>query len=85
MGLGWSEIVVILLVVLLLFGSKRIPELARAMGRASHEFKKAKASIINEGEELMSEAEKAAAAEDAAKAAAEKPASEKTADEKGQG
>ena len=56
MGLGWSEIIVILLVVLLLFGSKRIPELARAMGRASHEFKKAKESIINEGEELMNEA-----------------------------
>ena len=85
MGLGWSEIIVILLVVLLLFGSKRIPELARAMGRASHEFKKAKESIINEGEELMNEAEKAAAAEDAAKTAAEVSATEKAADEKKQG
>ena len=85
MGLGWSEIIVILLVVLLLFGSKRIPELARALGRASHEFKKAKASIINEGEELMNEAENAAAAEDAAKTAAEKKTTEKAADEKGQG
>lgn len=85
MGLGWSEIIVILLVVLLLFGSKRIPELARAVGRASHEFKKAKASIISEGEELMNEAEKAAAAEDAAKVAAEKKATEKAADEKEQG
>ena len=61
MGLSWSEIAVILLVVLLLFGSKRIPELARALGKASHEFKKAKQSIMQEGEDLIREAEKSAA------------------------
>ena len=66
MSIGWSEIIVILLVVLLLFGSKRIPELARSLGRASHEFKKAKESIMREGEDLMNEAEHSAAAEDAA-------------------
>ena len=66
MSIGWSEIIVILLVVLLVFGSKRIPELARALGRASHEFKKAKENILHEGEDLMNEAEHAAAAEDAA-------------------
>ena len=64
-GIGWSEIAVILLVVLLLFGSKRIPELARALGKASFEFKKAKQSILQESEELVREAEKSAAAEDA--------------------
>lgn len=63
-GIGWSEIVVILLVVLLLFGSKRIPELARALGKASYEFKKAKQSILQESEDLVREAEKNAAAED---------------------
>lgn len=76
MSIGWSEIIVILLVVLLLFGSKRIPELARSLGRASHEFKKAKENILREGEDLMNEAEHSAAAEDAA---IEKP------DKKGQG
>lgn len=74
MGIGWQEIIVVLLVVLLLFGSKRIPELARALGRASHEFKKAKENIMREGEDLMNEAEHTAAAEDAA---AEKPDKEK--------
>ena len=64
MSIGWTEIIVILLVVLLLFGSKRIPELARSLGRASHEFKKAKENIMREGEDLMNEAEHAAAAED---------------------
>ena len=66
MSIGWSEIIVILLVVLLLFGSKRIPELARSLGRASHEFKKAKENIMREGEDLINEAEHTAAAEDAA-------------------
>jgi sec-independent protein translocase protein TatA len=66
MGLSWSEIAVILLVVLLLFGSKRIPELARALGKASYEFKKAKQSIMQESEDLMRDAEKSAAIEDTA-------------------
>ena len=66
MGLSWSEIAVIPLVVLLLFGSKRIPELARALGKASYEFKKAKQSILQESEDLLRDAEKSAAAEDAA-------------------
>ncbi len=65
-SIGWQEIIVVLLVVLLLFGSKRIPELARALGRASHEFKKAKEKIMHEGEDLVNEAERNAAAEDAA-------------------
>lgn len=63
-SIGWSEIIVILLVVLLLFGSKRIPELARALGKASNEFKRAKESILKEGEELIDEAERTAAAEE---------------------
>ena len=49
-----------------LFGAKRIPEIARALGRASHEFKKAKDEIINETEELKDAAEKKAALEDQA-------------------
>ena len=70
-SIGWSEIIVILLVVLLLFGSKRIPELARALGKASHEFKRAKDSILRDGEELIDEAERTAAAEEKASPAAD--------------
>ena len=62
-GLGTSEIILILLVILLLFGAKRIPELARAIGKASFEFKKAKENIVREGEELVNEAENTAAIE----------------------
>ena len=64
MGLSITEIMVVLIVVLLLFGSKRIPELAKALGRASHEFKKAKDGIMNETQEMMDAAEKNAEAED---------------------
>lgn len=70
-SIGWSEIIVIMLVVLLLFGSKRIPELARALGKASHEFKRAKESILKEGEELIDEAERTAAAEEKTSSEAE--------------
>ena len=64
MSIGFPEIILIVLVVLLVFGAKRIPELARALGRASYEFKKAKNTLENEGRELTDAAEKAAEKED---------------------
>jgi sec-independent protein translocase protein TatA len=39
---GWPEILVILLIVLLLFGAKKLPELARGLGQSLNEFRKAK-------------------------------------------
>ncbi|MDX1907194.1 MAG: twin-arginine translocase TatA/TatE family subunit [Bacteroidia bacterium] len=47
-GLGGTEIILILLVVLLLFGAKRIPELARGLGRGIREFKDASQEIKRE-------------------------------------
>ncbi len=38
---GWSEWIVILLIVLLLFGAKRLPEIAKSLGKGIQEFKKA--------------------------------------------
>ncbi len=40
MRIGWTEILVIVIVVLLLFGAKKIPELARSLGKSLNEFKK---------------------------------------------
>ena len=64
MSLGFTEIILIVLLVLIVFGAKRIPELARALGRASYEFKKAKNTLENESRELADAAEKAAENED---------------------
>ena len=52
MSLGITEITLILVVILLLFGGKRIPELARALGKASYEYKKAKDLIKKEADEI---------------------------------
>ncbi len=64
MSLGISEIILILIVVLVLFGGKRIPELARALGKASYEYKKAKETLQNEATELKNAIEDAAKLEE---------------------
>ena len=60
MGLSTTEILVIVIIILVLFGAKKIPELARSLGRASYEFKKAKEDILKETRELADAAENAA-------------------------
>jgi TatA/E family protein of Tat protein translocase len=44
-GLGMNELLIIFLIVLLLFGASRIPEVARAMGRGIRDFKRATREI----------------------------------------
>ncbi len=48
--ISWTEIGVIFLIALLLFGSKRIPEIARALGKATREFKSARDEIVSEAQ-----------------------------------
>lgn len=50
-GLSMGELFIVILVALLLFGSKRIPELARGLGKGIREFRKAAEDIKNEIEE----------------------------------
>ncbi|RMD91590.1 MAG: twin-arginine translocase TatA/TatE family subunit [Calditrichaeota bacterium] len=47
-SIGMSELLIIFLTILLLFGAKRLPELARGLGKAMREFKKAANDIRNE-------------------------------------
>lgn len=47
-GIGPGEIMVILFVALLLFGAKRLPELARSLGRSLNEFKTGLHSTMSE-------------------------------------
>ena len=55
--LGFNEILIILIIVLLLFGGKKIPELMRGLGRGVREFNDAKNSVRKEIEEGLSEKE----------------------------
>jgi sec-independent protein translocase protein TatA len=50
-GLGTGEVVVLVLVILLLFGAKRIPDLARGLGKGIKEFKDARNGVESEKEE----------------------------------
>ncbi|MBN8682115.1 MAG: twin-arginine translocase TatA/TatE family subunit [Chitinophagales bacterium] len=57
-NLGTSEFILIFLVVLLLFGGSKIPELMRGMGRGIREFNNAKNSVEDEIRQGMRDAEK---------------------------
>lgn len=47
-SLGFSELLIIFLVVLLVFGAKRIPEIARGLGKGISEFRSATREITSE-------------------------------------
>jgi len=47
-GIGTTELLVILFIILLVFGSKKLPELAQGLGRGIREFKKATNEIQEE-------------------------------------
>lgn len=51
MSLGITEILLILVIILLLFGSKKIPELAKSLGKSKQEFKNAQKSAAEENSE----------------------------------
>jgi len=52
-GLGGSEIGLVFLIILLIFGPSQIPKMARGLGQALREFRKAQREITDEvsGEE----------------------------------
>jgi sec-independent protein translocase protein TatA len=56
MSLGGSEIMVLLLIFLLLFGAKKIPELARSLGRAKREFTNAHDEVSGQVQEIQKKA-----------------------------
>lgn len=54
-GIGSSEIIFILFIVLLFFGSKKLPELARGLGKGLREMKDAANGIENEIKKEMND------------------------------
>lgn len=61
MNIGGQELILILLIILVLFGARKLPELARGMGQAIREFQKAKDEFSDElhkaGDEDKAQAE----------------------------
>jgi len=54
-GMGTQEIIVVALILLLLFGGKKIPELMRGLGRGVKEFNSAKDGIKDEFQKGMTD------------------------------
>jgi len=61
-GIGFQEMLIILVVVLIFFGPKRLPDLAKSLGKGIAEFKKASDEIRKGIDEAVKEGESADAA-----------------------
>jgi TatA/E family protein of Tat protein translocase len=55
---GWSELLLILALALILFGPKRLPEIAEAMGKSIRKFKSATRSATDEVKRELDEVER---------------------------
>lgn len=52
-GIGMQELIVIFLIVLLVFGASKLPEIGKGLGKAIGEFKKAGKEIKKDIEEVL--------------------------------
>jgi sec-independent protein translocase protein TatA len=52
-GIGGPELLIILVIILLLFGAKKLPELAKGLGKSMKEFKKATQDVQEDFQEAM--------------------------------
>jgi sec-independent protein translocase protein TatA len=59
MNLGPTEVLLVLLVLVLLFGAKKLPELARGSGRALRIFKAETKGLLDDDEETRAELDRA--------------------------
>ena len=57
MGLGPTEIILVILVIVLLFGAKKLPELARGSGRALRIFKAETKGLLDDDDDEKSKTE----------------------------
>jgi sec-independent protein translocase protein TatA len=58
-SIGWQELIIILIIVMVVLGPKKLPEVGRSLGKGIKEFKKSTTELQ---EQLVSEAPKAAEA-----------------------
>lgn len=57
-GLGMPELIVILVILLLIFGAAKLPEIGKAIGKTITEFKKGMREVTEEKEEKKEEEKK---------------------------
>ena len=70
-GLGWQELLIVLVIVALIFGASRVADLGGALGRGIREFRQEAANPDSESEdEAMEDAASSDAADDESDAAA---------------
>lgn len=63
-GIGTTELIIIMFIILLIFGAKKLPELAQGLGKGIREFKRASNDIqdelsINKDDQLKNDSESA--------------------------
>lgn len=47
-NLGWSELLIIFFIILIIFGPRKLPDVAEALGKSIQKFKKASREVQNE-------------------------------------
>ena len=57
-GLGWQELVIILVIALIIFGPKKLPELGKSLGQAISSFRDGSKKTTESVKKEMSEIEK---------------------------
>ncbi|MBO5781142.1 MAG: twin-arginine translocase TatA/TatE family subunit [Opitutales bacterium] len=57
LNIGNTELIIILVIILLLFGAKKLPELARGLGKSMQEFKKATREVEDNFRDAMNDEE----------------------------
>ena len=57
-NIGWSELIIIFLIILLLFGAKNIPEISKGFGKALSEFKRGLKETENEVKSIDNDVKK---------------------------
>jgi sec-independent protein translocase protein TatA len=57
-NIGWGEIIILMVIILLLFGARRIPEVMRSLGQGVREFKKSMNEVTSEIQKAPEEGKK---------------------------
>jgi sec-independent protein translocase protein TatA len=67
-GLGWQELVIILVIALIIFGPKKLPELGKSLGQAIRGFKESTDKATDAAKKEIKEIEKSVTGDDEKKA-----------------